>query len=236
MIVKGLGLIASPSLRARAYIQKLVANDLYPSHIILMKGKRGEVVPPILENSGRYPFRISEPVLDTIEKHNLDYEQVNANDINDDRILDAVKRREERFFVFTGGGIIGKRLLSIGKEFIHLHPGIVPGYRGSTCIYYSIIEEGKCSATAFLMRDKVDTGPVIARKMYEMPRVREEEWASIDYVYDPEIRSDLLVDVARNYVENGGNLKQEAQDPNKGETYHIIHPVLKHLAILRCIR
>ena len=55
----------------------------------------------------------------------------------------------------------------------------------------------------------------------------------IDYIYDPYIRSELLGDVMNDYVK-AGKFSIHRQIKQSGETYYIIHPVLKHIAILKC--
>ena len=55
----------------------------------------------------------------------------------------------------------------------------------------------------------------------------------IDYGFDPKIRSNLLVDVLKELVSKGTHA-MERQKTGQGETYYIIHPVLKHIAVLSC--
>ncbi len=79
------------------------------------------------------------------------------------------------------------------------------------------------------MSTHLSNGPVIRRRVYPAP----EDGTTIDLYYDPLIRAELLVDVLGEYARNG-EMPQEPQDPGAGETYYIIHPVLKHIAILSC--
>jgi methionyl-tRNA formyltransferase len=80
------------------------------------------------------------------------------------------------------------------------------------------------------MSKDIDAGDIIAKKVFAKPKI-----LNIDFVYDCHIRSELLVDVIRQYIENG-KFDSRPQNMNKGETYFIIHPILKHLAILSCIK
>jgi methionyl-tRNA formyltransferase len=54
----------------------------------------------------------------------------------------------------------------------------------------------------------------------------------VDRVYDAAIRADLLVRVLRQHADAGAAEASLQQDPNEGTTYYVIHPVLKHLALL----
>lgn len=60
--------------------------------------------------------------------------------------------------------------------------------------------------------------------------VKFQKRTLIDLYYDPFIRSEPLIDVLRYYAENG-DFPVESQESIDGETYFIIHPVLKHIAI-----
>jgi methionyl-tRNA formyltransferase len=51
-------------------------------------------------------------------------------------------------------------------------------------------------------------------------------------VYDPYIRSETLVDVLKKNILEKNEFKK--QKPSEGNTYYIIHPVLKHIALLCC--
>ena len=56
--------------------------------------------------------------------------------------------------------------------------------------------------------------------------------AYLDEVFDPHIRSETLLEMMK--CEKNME-KSIIQDVTKGEMYYIIHPVLKHIAILKCI-
>lgn len=54
---------------------------------------------------------------------------------------------------------------------------------------------------------------------------------NIDYIYEPYIRSRVLIKAIEQYLEKG-ELTSVGQTPEGAETYYIIHPLLKHLAIM----
>ena len=79
------------------------------------------------------------------------------------------------------------------------------------------------------MDEKIDTGNVIFQKKFPKP-----DYAFIDEIYDAHIRSETLLEVLKNNMIQ--KCKITKQNPNEGETFYIIHPVLKHIAILSCIK
>jgi methionyl-tRNA formyltransferase len=131
------------------------------------------------------------------------------------------------YLIFTGGGILRQDILNVGPKFIHLHPGIVPSYRGSTCFYYSIINDCNVGVTAFIMDKNLDTGDIIYQRVFSKPN-----HIYVDDIFDPYMRSETLLDIIKRQLLEKGKFKH--QNPNEGETYYIVHPVLKHIAILSC--
>ena len=113
------------------------------------------------------------------------------------------------------------------KKFIHIHAGILPEYRGSTTFYFSYLQEKQVGATAIFLNEKIDCGEIITQNTYELP----QEMVDTDYIYEPYIRSQVLMDVLNKYVKEG-ELVASSQENERAEDYFIIHPVLKHVALL----
>ena len=85
----------------------------------------------------------------------------------------------------------------------------------------------RCAASAIILDQQIDTGPVLARKHYPAPPLGTD----IDCRYDTAIRADLLLEVLRGYHATG-RLDVEIQQAGQGHSYYVIHPLLKHLALL----
>ena len=78
------------------------------------------------------------------------------------------------------------------------------------------------------MDQTLDTGDIIFQKKFEKP-----SHPYLDEIFDPYIRSETLVELIKiNKLSSSNFTKQNVTD---GETYYIIHPVLKHIAIMNCI-
>ena len=226
----GFGIILTPDNRSKAYIQKLLVSRILPDVIIFMNNKMPEKTyrNEIIEISRKNGFDISKSVKNTLDENNLTYTEFGFIDINHADLINFIKKNREEYYIFTGGGILKNKILNLGVKFVHLHPGLVPKYRGSTCFYYSIINEGSAGVTAFIMDEGLDTGDIIYQKTFEKPLHK-----FLDEIYDPHIRSETLLDIVSQNLLNEQNFKQ--QNSSEGETYFIIHPVLKHIAIMNCI-
>ena len=173
-------------------------------------------------------FDISQSVVETLNENKIKYKEFDFNDINDSRLIEYIKGINVDFCIFTGGGVLKDEILTCGPKFVHFHPGFVPDYRGSTCFYYSIINQNNCGVTAYIMNKNLDTGDIIHQRIFPKPTHK-----FVDDVYDAYIRSETLIDVLKNDYLKKSQFKK--QDESSGNTYFIIHPVLKHIAILDCI-
>lgn len=225
-----IGIILTPDERSKAYIQKLLSINLNLYEIIFMNDSRLEKSYHIeaIKESKKCGFDITKSVHKTLIEKNLQFKEFNFVDINHPDLINYLKKIEIDYMIFTGGGILRRDIQNLQIKFIHLHPGIVPFYRGSTCFYYSILKEDMCGVTAYIMDENIDTGKVIYQKKFKKPN-----HIFLDEVYDPYIRAETLLYVLKNKLLKTSVFKK--QDPSKGNTFFIIHPVLKHIAILSCI-
>ena len=225
-----IGIILASDNRSKAYIQKLVFSEKKLDKIILLNDKKIELdySENEIEISKKYGFDISKPVKEFLQEREISFKEFDFVDINHPELIKYVKNNQLDFYIFTGGGVLKKPILNSGTKFIHLHPGIVPQYRGSTCFYYSILNDGNCGVTAYVMEEKLDAGNIIFQKKFQAPKHK-----FLDTVFDPHIRSNTLIEMLENNLLDDCNFKK--QDKSEGDMYFIIHPILKHLAILKCL-
>lgn len=154
---------------------------------------------------------------------------VQAAHVNDESIRAVLEEWQPKWIIYSGYGsqIVGEDLLSMGIPFLHLHAGWLPEFRGSTTTYYHLLITGDCGVSAIFLEKSIDTGPILARKRYPRP----PKDLDIDYLYDGAIRADLLVQVLTHYGETGEYPQVATQTESEGNTYYVIHPVLKHIAL-----
>ncbi len=237
MKLKGVLFLAALTSRSQAYIQAMAAVGMRPDQTLVMgaktKGLPGQVEALVEKETGRtelfYPS-LAESVFDTLENNGIPYTQIETTNINDPVVEKALIRCNPEIVIYSGygGQIVGKALLDLGFRFLHIHSGWLPDYRGSTTMYYSLLNEGECGASAIFLSSKIDEGPVIAKKKYAPP----PDGVDLDHVYDGVIRADLLVEVLTKYADQKKITPLPPKD-RQGNDYYVIHPVLKHLVRLR---
>jgi methionyl-tRNA formyltransferase len=216
-------MVAADTTRTKYYIEALIESELLPNYVLLLLNKNSELLPG--QKEARVENELIMLLRDAGIKHDVSY---NTN-INSDEVIMTIENRSEQVFIFSGyGGVLLKeRILDTGKKFLHIHGGYLPNYKGSTTNYYSLIDENTIGASAIFLTKEIDCGPILLRHKFSPPKDRTE----IDHNFDSEARAKVLIECLQNYADSG-SWEYELENNNGGETFYIIHPVLKHLAIL----
>jgi methionyl-tRNA formyltransferase len=231
-----LGVLLLPSVRSLAYLAMLRSLNWTPREVVLLQGEIGclEAVRAEDREFG-YSRKYFDPSVD-LESYLEDVPEVlrvDGIDVNSTAVHRALGQCSSEVFLFTGGGILSGETLRLGKSLLHCHPGWVPDYRGSTCFYYSLLQENALGATAFLMDEHIDTGAVLARSRFRCNlRVTPSQPLFMDYILDPYIRACTLRKALLARLRSGawGAFPQE---PDGRQAFFVMHPWLRHLAISR---
>ena len=231
-------LLAADTARSQAYAQALSTAGIDLSRVVVF-GSPGQGLPGQpsgdLQGSGSTGLFLPDlaiPLEETCAGAGWPLSRLACHNVNDPLVEKLLVELSPGLVIYSGYGsqIVGPSLLRLGPPFLHVHSGWLPAYRGSTTLYYSWLETGTCGVSAFLLDVGIDTGPVVGRKIYPTP----PPGIDVDYVYDSAIRADLLAEVMMAYTECGRfpSLASQEEQEEKGRTYYVIHPVLKHIALL----
>ena len=217
-------LFGADTARSRAYLGFLLNAGLRPAFCVLL-------VPPNPSRSEPVPtdiFDNQSPLAHQVADAGIPAKEVVSGDVNSAAAVAALNACPQGLVVFSGpaGSLVKAPLFATGKTFLHVHPGKVPQYRGSTTMYYSLLAEERIWVSALVLDPRIDQGPVVDVMEAEVPADRSQ----LDQIYDPVIRARLMVRVLRHYHERG-RLDAVAQQAGEERTYFVIHPVLKHIAI-----
>lgn len=240
MMLDGVVFLAANTARSLAYAQAMEKQGIQVETTIYFDKasdtQPGKTTGNISSNIGWTDVFIPDlsiPLLETCNKLSPTLQQINAGNINDEEILSSLAAMKDKLklIIFSGfgGQIVRSGLLDLGVPLLHIHAGWLPEYRGSTTIYYSLLKnEARCGVSAILLAKEIDQGPIVSRRQYPLP----PPGANMDYIYDSAIRADLLVRVLKQWEEQKGFNELLAQDPSQGNAYYVIHPVLKHIAMM----
>jgi len=213
-----LSFIGSISYRTFFYLVALKNNNISLENVFIYNYKELDI--SILKDK-EIKYKDFNLNIDISMKELLNYHHASILENKTINELENVIRDiKSEIIIFSGkGGEIVKKNILKYNNFLHIHPGKLPEYRGSTTIYYSILKEKLCHATAFFLDDKIDTGNIIKIMEFEIIDI------DFDYIYDPLIRTYLLIDILKSTP-----IESRQQYNHNTTEYYIIHPVLKKLA------
>lgn len=232
MILEEFALLASDTARTKAYLQAMIRENIFPGICVVysdnISGMKEEAEKYHISREEDKYFDRNIPILFSLNEAGISYLLLENKDINSEQMRDILLGLRQQYLIYSGYGgyILKEHLFHMDKKFIHVHAGILPQYRGSTTVYYSFLQEKEFGATAIFLSEGIDEGEMIAQEVFPVP----EELVNIDYVYEPYIRSRVLIKALRQYLEKG-ELAGIGQTTEGAEIYYIIHPLLKHLAI-----
>ena len=223
MNLHNIAMVAADTSRTRLYLMELIKNKLLPNHILLLLSNEEGLLP------GQKKRDSESGLIDLIKSVGINYNIAPNSDINSDQVVEKIEGMSEKVIIFSGyGGVLLKnKTLETGKNFLHIHGGYLPDYKGSTTNYYSLIQENELGASAIFLTKSIDSGPILLRKRFPAPKDRTK----LDHISDSEVRAAVLIECLHDYV-SSGSWNFEVKDNHGGEDFYIIHPVLKHLSIL----
>lgn len=215
MILSDFIFLAGDTERTKVYLHALIEKEYYPSIcVVYYEAVKG----------------CSKDLINILLQYKISFECLETNDVNSDIVSEKLLSMSQKYVIYSGyGGVILKsHLFKMNKYFIHIHAGILPMYRGSTTAYYSILNENTIGATAIFMNEGIDEGDIITSVCCPLPVAKID----IDYEYEPYVRSRALIKAIELYNAKG-KLEAYKQSSQFAETYYIVHPVLKHIALLK---
>jgi methionyl-tRNA formyltransferase len=225
-------LLCGHTSRSVAYIQALSKANIVPDSIIVYGAPKGKAssqrLLKVVSNEELFSPNLDLDLLQSLEKSQWQYTLSQAKELDEPSLLALIEQFSPDLIIYSGyGGQLVPVSLLNNYPVLHIHSGWLPDYRGSTTLYYQIIDENSCAASAILLDEKIDTGDIVVRQRYPIPTPGMD----VDYLYDNMIRADLLIK-ALNQWHDPAQQWQVATQTQDSLPYFIIHPLLKHLALL----
>lgn len=135
-----------------------------------------------------------------------------------------LKLKEKEFIVSPmAGEIIKFKNLLSKKRLVHFHPGNLPYFKGSTVLYYTLLEKKKIFCSCFILSKEVDTGKILLKEKFKTPKF-QNEW-DIEQ-YDNYLRSKTMIKYIKSSVK-----KDKKKIKDNYINYFIIHPVLRKIVV-----
>lgn len=226
-------LLSARSLRSQAYSVTLARRpELEVSVVEYGTGSPSHLAFPIKTSTSWDPMpdwlRVdwSDAYAEFVASREIHRTKESLNSFSVQRLL-ACSEPDLVIFAGSAGNIVDRNLLEIAP-FLHMHPGKLPDFRGSTTIYWSMLLKKPITVSAILLNEAIDQGDVVADRDFQYP----SDASFVDSIYDAGIRTVLLDDVLHDPI----ILASATEQHHGGRDYFIIHPVLKNITLANLSR
>lgn len=120
-------------------------------------------------------------------------------------------------YLFNSGtpNKIKVEIINSVKGIVNIHPGILPDYRGSTCVEWSLYNNDPVGITAHLMSERYDAGPIILKKFIKLNNAEKYEDIRIK-VYQE------CINLSKNIIKILISHKIKKEQKSKKKIYKII--------------
>lgn len=109
----------------------------------------------------------NDPSLYDLGGHNISYYFVKSH--NDESCISEVRRLGVSLLI--NGGTKRKLCIEVLQStplgVINVHPGVLPKYRGASCVEWAIYNDERVGNTAHFMTEGYDEGPIIYSESYD---------------------------------------------------------------------
>ncbi len=204
---KNLSIILANTLRSKFYFNELRKNKIFIDKIIFYSTKKNK---EFLQQLKNYKFKKKLKI-------------INSKNINSKSLEIEILSIQSKYILFSGYNaelIKNKKILN--KNLIHCHPGILPKYRGSTVIYYSMIESNFIYVSVFKLTKDIDNGIILFTKKFDFPKNKKDIENNFDHI----IRAKTLISFLKGKKNKVKTLKSKYDC-----FYYISHPILRSIVL-----
>lgn len=201
-----INLILSDTNRSLFYIKELIKNKIEIKKIILYSEHYGNVYKYIKKKK-------LDKILIFCKTKSVDSSNINKN-LN--------RAKSEINIISTYPGEIVKNSSLLKKNLVHFHAGDLPEFKGSSTIYFTILQKKKICVTVFLMNKYIDKGKILYKKYFNYPK----NLLSIEKSFDDKIRAQTLIA----FLKFKNNYKY-SKIKDRYLPYYIAHPIIRNMVI-----
>ena len=199
-------LLIADTERSQVYLNYLSQNNLKPQKVFFYANKK------------------NKKILKKLKKEKIDYSFFSTKSINNLKIKKAILSSKLKIFIYSG--YPGEKVnfnLTKKKNIIHFHPGLIPTFKGSTVIYYSILLKKSVHCSCLRINQEIDEGEVLLKKKFSLPK----KIHLIENKFDSHIRAKTLISFLNKKPQN---LKKKFKNKFL-EPYYIAHPIIRAMVI-----
>ena len=205
---KSLSLILADTKRSSYYLNELILKKIKIDDILVYSNSSNI---KLLKKANTYKYKRKVFFIKT-------------KNINSKEIENQVTSLKSKYILFSGySAEIVKNSNLFNKNLIHCHPGLLPKYKGSTVMYYSLILDSEIFVSIFKISKEIDSGKLLFTKKVKPPKIISK----IENEFDCKIRSKTLV----SFMLQKHKKKLKKRKTNNATFYYISHPVIRNILI-----
>lgn len=197
------GLILANTKRSEIYLQYLQKYKICPKYVLFYS-----------------PGKMSTNINNFLKRYKFEIKIIKTDNINSKKIEKMLSKSNIKNFLYSGypGALIKNFEILKLYNIFHSHSGDLPKYKGSTTLYYSILNKDKIICSTIILNNKIDQGTIIYKRNYPYPKKN-----MID-VYDYIIR-------IKNFIFYMKSKKKHIYKKTKNKNFFFkIHPILRNIA------
>lgn len=145
----------------------------YLKQLLLLKSRGLEITAAYEENakvaadiSRIYKERFGEETPLFQSSLSLGVPSLTFSNFKEETSLKQLEALKPDLFVLAGTSIVKSPLLGIPKiGTLNCHPGILPRYRGCTCLEWAIAEDEPVGATCHFVTEEIDAGDILLKEV-----------------------------------------------------------------------
>lgn len=151
------------------YLENLIANNFLPSIVIVSRTKK--LTKMALETvhertQGRFSWKNIDELLS-----DKDIPVYFTDNHNSEHTQSLLKKYKIDVAILGGTNIIKKVVIDIPKiGVINTHPGILPNYRGCSCVEWSLYNNDEVGASCHFVTPEIDAGKIICAEAIPIHR------------------------------------------------------------------
>lgn len=97
---------------------------------------------------------------------------------NSEACAAILRRLDPGVLVLGGTAVLKESILGLARKgALNCHPGILPGYRGCSCVEWAVLNDDPVGATCHVATAKIDSGPIVHQAL--MPVRRGDSYAAV---------------------------------------------------------
>ena len=205
---KRLSLILADTKRSYSYLNELILSEIHIENILIYSNNNKS---KLFKKASKY-------------KHKNKIIFVKEMNVNSKKLEKKIKPFNSDYILFSGySAEIIKNQILLKKNLIHCHPGLLPKYRGSTVMYYSLILDKEIFVSIFKISEKIDNGRLLYTKKFNAPGVLSK----IESEFDNKIRSKALV----SFILEKNKIYIKKKKTDNLTFYYISHPIIRNILI-----